>query len=135
MQITVIVISFVKDKMTLRVPVARANAVKLRHLSSKIEFKKAMDILRGKAKTAKGMWSRRAQEYEAKINSGELMSIAEVVRDLSKNVEDQDRSYSERTIYDTALSRLVSEFAAIENLEYKQAMETMLELLKEREAA
>jgi CarD family transcriptional regulator len=135
MQISVFVISFSKEKMTLRIPVARAAAVRLRHLSSREEFNKALDILKGKAKSSKGMWSRRAQEYETKINSGDLLAISEVVRDLYKNVEDPDRSYSERVIYESALNRLVGEFAAIENVDVKDAMESILDHIREKEAA
>jgi CarD family transcriptional regulator len=135
MQISVFVISFSKEKMTLRIPVARAAAVRLRHLSSREEFNKALDILRGKAKSSKGMWSRRAQEYETKINSGDLLAICEVVRDLYKNVEDPDRSYSERVIYESALNRLVGEFAAIENVDVKDAMDSILDHIREKEAA
>ena len=78
----VFVISFEKDKMTLRVPVHRATAAGLRNISSMDEIGKAFTTLKGRARTSRGMWSRRAQEYEAKINSGSLISVAEVVRDL-----------------------------------------------------
>src|SRR5690606_35240752 len=81
------VISFVKDKMTLRVPMHRAHAAGLRHISSNNEIKKMYDTLKAKAKTSRGMWSRRAQEYESKINSGDVQLIAEVVRDLHQNVD------------------------------------------------
>lgn len=115
-ELRLLVISFSKEKMILRVPVHRARNT-LRHLSSKDEVKEALKILQGRAKVARGMWSRRAQEYELKINSGNITAIAEVVRDLHKNVDDPDRSYSERMIYEAALERLAGEFAAVDGIE------------------
>ena len=114
-RLTVYVISFPQDKMTLRVPVNRAAAVGLRTLVNKSDVHEVYTILQGKPKRGNKMWSRRAQEYETKINSGEITAIAEVVRDLYKNV-DNDRSYSERTIYESALNRLSSEIAILENI-------------------
>lgn len=134
-ELSVYVISFQKEKMTLRVPVKRAMSIGLRQLSSRDDVQKMLAILQGRAKSGKGMWSRRAQEYENKINSGDLASIAEVVRDLHKNVDDPDRSYSERVIYESALNRLAGEFAAIENIDLKQASDHLLNLLGEKEAA
>jgi CarD family transcriptional regulator len=130
----VFVISFEKDKMTLRVPVTRAAAAGLRNISSGDQIEKAFQTLKGKAKTSKGMWSRRAQEYEAKINSGSLISVAEVVRDLHKNVDQAERSYSERMIYESALSRLVGELAAAEKIDNKAATDKLLKVLKQQAA-
>lgn len=130
MKLEVFVIYFEKDRMTLRVPVNRAAKAGLRPLSSGNDITKAMTTLQGKAKAAKGMWSRRAQEYEAKINSGNIVSIAEVVRDLHKNIEQPDRSYSERMIYESALNRLTYEVAAAENMDHTAATEKVIGVLK-----
>lgn len=129
-ELRVFVIEFKKDKMTLRVPVHRAEAAGLRNISNTDEIKKAIDVLKGKAKTSRGMWSRRAQEYEAKINSGNILSIAEVVRDLHKNVDQSERSYSERMIYESALGRLAGELAAAEDVELKDASDKLLKMLR-----
>ena len=134
-EIKVFVISFEKEKMILRVPVKRAGAAGLRHLISRTKVGKVISILQGRPKSGRGMWSRRAQEYEGKINSGDILSIAEVVRDLHKNVDDPDRSYSERIIYESALGRLAGEFAAVENIDTKQATERLIDLLKDKQAA
>lgn len=130
-KLEVYVISFSDEKMTLRVPVSRASASGLRCLSNKSAIDKVYDILSGKAKRGNKMWSRRAQEYEAKINSGEIESIAEVVRDLYKNV-DNDRSYSERTIYESALNRLATEIAALDGIDVTKSREKLIDLLKEK---
>lgn len=134
-ELKVYVIEFKKEKMTLRVPVKRAGIIGLRAISSSEVVQKMVTTLQSRAKIYKGMWSRRAQEYENKINSGDIVSIAEVVRDLHKNVDDPDRSYSERVIYETALGRLVGEFAAVENIDVKQAEDKLSDILAEREAA
>ncbi len=129
-ELRLFVIAFDKEKMTLRVPVHRAEAAGLRHISSDDQIKKAMLTLKGKAKISRGMWSRRAQEYEAKINSGNLLQIAEVVRDLHKNVDQSERSYSERMIYESALGRLAGEVAAAERIDAKEASEKLLKVLR-----
>jgi CarD family transcriptional regulator len=131
MKLEVYVISFPHDKMTLKVPVSRATASGLRTLSNKSDISAVYDILNGKPKRGNKMWSRRAQEYEGKINSGEIDAVAEVVRDLYKNV-DNDRSYSERTIYESALNRLASEIAVLEKISETEATEKLVELLKEK---
>ena len=107
------VISFEKDKMTLRVPTHKATDIGMRSLSSPDVISRAMEILRGKAKVKKAMWSRRAQEYEQKINSGDLIAIAEVVRDLHRADDQREQSYSERQLYEAALERLTREVAAV----------------------
>ncbi|MDJ0857602.1 MAG: CarD family transcriptional regulator [Dinoroseobacter sp.] len=107
------VISFEKDKMTLRVPTNKATEVGMRTLSSPDVVSKAMDVLKGKARVKRAMWSRRAQEYEQKINSGDLIAIAEVVRDLHRNDDQREQSYSERQLYEAALERLTREIAAV----------------------
>jgi CarD family transcriptional regulator len=120
--------------MILRVPVNRASAVGLRTLINKNDIHEVYAILQGKPKRGNKMWSRRAQEYETKINSGEISAIAEVVRDLYKNV-DNDRSYSERTIYESALNRLASEIAVLENISEAESSAKLIDLLKEKLAA
>ena len=106
------VISFEKDKMTLRVPTHKATEIGMRSLSSPDVVNQAMKTLKGKAKVKKAMWSRRAQEYEQKINSGDLIAIAEVVRDLHRADDQREQSYSERQLYEAALERLTREIAA-----------------------
>lgn len=107
------VISFEKDKMTLRVPTHKASEVGMRSLSSPDVVSEAMKTLKGKAKVKRAMWSRRAQEYEQKINSGDLIAIAEVVRDLHRADDQREQSYSERQLYEAALERLTREVAAV----------------------
>ena len=133
-KLEVYVISFPHDKMTLRVPVSRATASGLRTLATKSDVNNVYNILNDKPKRGNKMWSRRAQEYETKINSGQIEAIAEVVRDLYKNV-DNDRSYSERTSYESALNRLATEIAVLENITIASATEKLVELLREKLAA
>jgi len=133
-QLKVFVIVFEKDKMTLRVPVGRAEAAGLRAISPMDQITRALSTLKGRAKIARGMWSRRAQEYESKINSGNLVAIAEVVRDLHKNVDQSERSYSERMIYETALHRLVGEVAAAEREDVKGTQDRLLKVLRKQAA-
>lgn len=134
MTLKLFVISFEKDKMTLRVPVNRAHTAGLRAVGNSQDIEKAFKTLQGKAKTSRGMWSRRAQEYETKINSGNLISVAEVVRDLHKNVDQSERSYSERMIYETAFSRIVGELAASHKINTEEATARLLEVLKKQAA-
>jgi CarD family transcriptional regulator len=115
------VISFQKDKMTLRVPTAKATAVGMRKLAGPDVVKKSLDTLKGRARIKRTMWSRRAQEYEAKINSGNLISIAEVVRDLFRSENQPEQSYSERQLYEAALDRMVRELATIEDITETEA--------------
>ncbi len=120
-ELEVFVITFPKEKMTLRVPVEKAEGSGLRRLCSRDEMRGALKILRGRARIRRTMWSRRAQEYELKINSGDPISIAEVVRDLYRNVGQPDQSYSERQIYELAFERLCREVAAVESLDEEGA--------------
>ncbi len=113
LKLELFVISFEKDKMTLRVPTNKAAEVGMRTLSSPDVVTKAMSTLKGKARVKKAMWSRRAQEYEQKINSGDLIAIAEVVRDLHRGDDQREQSYSERQLYEAALERLTREIAAV----------------------
>jgi CarD family transcriptional regulator len=121
-QLNVFVVHFDKDRMTLRVPIGKAKGSGLRRLSTRKEMDAALTKLKGKSRAKRTMWSRRAQEYEAKINSGDPASIAEVVRDLYRNVGQPEQSYSERQIYQAALDRLVREFAAVENIDEASAV-------------
>ena len=129
------VITFVKDKMTLRVPTNKATDAGLRSLSSPEVVTKAMTTLKGKARVKKAMWSRRAQEYEAKINSGDLIAIAEVVRDLHRNDEQREQSYSERQLYEAALDRLTRELAAVQGMDEAGALQAVDEILTARAVA
>lgn len=131
-ELRVFIIALMKDKVILRVPVKRANSVGLRHLSSLEVFHSVFGIFQAKAKPPKGMWSKRAQEYETKINSGSVTSLAEVIRDLYKNSEDPSRSYSERVIYESALNRLAGEFAVIKGIAIESALTMLLTTLEER---
>ncbi|GHA62417.1 CarD family transcriptional regulator [Amylibacter ulvae] len=129
------VISFEKDKMTLRVPTAKADSVGMRNLASADEITKAMTTLKGRARVKRAMWSRRAQEYEQKINSGDLIAIAEVVRDLHRNDEQREQSYSERQLYEAALERLIREVAAVDGTDEAMATEKVLGVLASRAVA
>ncbi len=133
-QLELIVIKFDKDRMTLRVPVSKAKNSGLRKLSTKQVMDDARATLRGKARAKKAMWSRRAQEYEAKINSGDPVSIAEVVRDLYR-ADDTDQSYSERQMYQAAMERLAREFAAMDGVDEETATANLENVLGGREAA
>jgi CarD family transcriptional regulator len=129
--IHVYVISFVRDKMTLKVPVSRASAAGLRPVASRVDASKVYSTLQSKPKPGNRMWSRRAKDYETKINTGNLTAIAEVVRDLHKNA-DGDRSYSERTIYEAALNRLAGELAILENIRADEAVDKLTDILKQK---
>ena len=128
------VISFEKDKMTLRVPTDKAVQIGMRSLSSPDVILKAMTTLKGKAKVKRAMWSRRAQEYEQKINSGDLIAIAEVVRDLHRNDDQREQSYSERQLYEAALERLTREVAAVDNGDEAAATKRVDDVLISRAA-
>ena len=122
------VINFVKDKMTLRVPTAKIATVGMRKLAEGPIVKRAIETLKGRARIKRTMWSRRAQEYEAKINSGNIVAIAEVVRDLYRSDTQPEQSYSERQLYEAALDRLSREISAVQRI-------TETEAIKEIEAA
>ncbi len=126
------VIIFEKDKMTLRVPTMKVESVGLRSLSSPELVAKAMVTLKGRARVKRAMWSRRAQEYEAKINSGDLISIAEVVRDLHRNDEQREQSYSERQLYEAALERLSREVSVVNGVDEMLAQDEITEVLLSR---
>ncbi|CAD5278886.1 CarD family transcriptional regulator [Bosea sp. 62] len=116
------VVSFAKDKMTLRVPTAKAASVGLRKLADAESVGKALSTLTGRARVKRTMWSRRAQEYEAKINSGDLVAIAEVVRDLYRSEAQPEQSYSERQLYEAAIDRMTREIAVVEEITETEAL-------------
>jgi len=122
MALEVYVITFDHEKMTLRVPTKKAKTAGLRSLAAEDVVGKALTTLKGRARIKRTMWSRRAQEYEAKINSGDLVSIAEVVRDLHRADNQPEQSYSERQLYESALDRMAREVAAIERIDRDQAV-------------
>ena len=119
------VINFIKDKMTLRVPTAKIVSVGMRKLAEAPLVKRALETLKGRARIKRTMWSRRAQEYEAKINSGDINAIAEVVRDLFRSEAQPEQSYSERQLYEAALDRLMREIAAVQKLTDIEALKVI----------
>jgi CarD family transcriptional regulator len=124
------VLRFEKERMTLRVPTNKAESVGMRKLSSTATMQEALTTLKGKPRIKRTMWSRRAQEYEAKINSGDLVSIAEVVRDLHRAENQPEQSYSERQIFEGAISRLARELAAMETVDEPAAQDKILKILR-----
>jgi CarD family transcriptional regulator len=116
------VINFVKDKMTLRVPTAKIASVGMRKLADAPLVRRALETLKGRARIKRTMWSRRAQEYEAKINSGDIVAIAEVVRDLYRSDAQPEQSYSERQLYEAALDRLSREISAVQRITETEAI-------------
>jgi len=133
-KLELIIIEFDKDRMILRVPTTKASLSGLRQLSSPDLMKEALKTLKGKSRVRRTMWSRRAQEYEAKINSGDPVLIAEVVRDLFRNANQPDQSYSERQLYQAALDRLGRELAAVESTEDEAATIKLEEILNKAAA-
>jgi CarD family transcriptional regulator len=129
-KVQLLVISFEKDRMILRIPLEKAKAAGLRPLSTSQDFASAFQTLSTKCKNRRTMWSRRAQEYETKINSGDPVSIAEVIRDLYRSTTQPDQSYSERQIYQAAVDRFARELAAVEKIEENQAIEKVENALK-----
>jgi CarD family transcriptional regulator len=131
MQLELYVLRFEKERMTLRVPMNKAESVGMRKLSSDKTLREALETLKAKPKVKRSMWSRRAQEYEAKINSGDLVSIAEVTRDLFRADDQPEQSYSERQIFEAASSRLARELAAMEGVDEPTALKKLLVILNE----
>lgn len=128
-ELELIVVNFDKDKMTLRIPMAKAENSGLRLISESSTMNDALAVLKGKAKVKKVMWSRRAQEYENKINSGNPVAIAEVVRDLYRSENLAEQSYSERQIYEQALDRLANEVAVCDNISPEDATKKLISIL------
>ncbi|GLR67732.1 hypothetical protein GCM10010909_24130 [Acidocella aquatica] len=123
-------ITFDENRMKLRVPTNKARTAGLRKLASRKQFDDVLAVLKGRARIKRTMWSRRAQEYEAKINSGDPAAIAEVVRDLHRNAGQPDQSFSERQIYESALDRLAAEYGALEQIDKPTAIERLIAHLK-----
>ena len=134
LKLELFVIAFEKDKMILRVPTMKAKAVGMRKLSTPDVVATALNTLKGRARIKRTMWSRRAQEYEAKINSGDLVSIAEVVRDLHRASGQPEQSYSERQLYEAALARMAREVAAIERIDEPTAVKRVESALVKKAA-
>ncbi len=130
MSLQMIVVTFDENRMTLKVPVGKAASSGLRKLTAPEAMQEALDVLKGRARIKRTMWSRRAQEYEQKINSGDPVQIAEVVRDLHRNAGQPDQSFSERQIYEQAMERLAAELAAIDRTDKVTATEKLLQHLK-----
>lgn len=130
-ELKVIVVTFEENRMTLRVPLNKAASSGLRMLANKDMMGEALDTLKGRARIKRTMWSRRAQEYEQKINSGDPVQIAEVVRDLHRNAGQPDQSFSERQIYELAMDRLAAEVAALDRTDKNAAMNKLLDHLKQ----
>lgn len=128
-ELELLVVNFDKDKMTLRIPTSKIQHVGLRKISDDKTMNEAFTTLKGKAKVRKIMWSRRAQEYENKINSGNPVAIAEVIRDLYRNENIAEQSYSERQIYEQAVSRLASEVSIYSNCSMDEANKKLLDIL------
>ena len=133
-KLEVYVVSFEQDKLLLRVPTAKASSSGMRPLASAKVVNDALKTLGGRARIKRTMWSRRAQEYEAKINSGDLISIAEVVRDLHRASDQPDQSYSERQLYESALDRMARELAAVENIAHDEAVSRLSTSLSKKAA-
>ena len=122
MKLELYVLRFEKERMTLRVPVNEVEAIGMRKLSSEKTLKEAMETLKGKPRVKRTMWSRRAQEYEAKINSGDLIAVTEVVRDLYRSEAQPEQSYSERQLYEAAIDRVIREISAVNRVTETEAM-------------
>lgn len=129
------VIDFDQEKLKLKVPTAKAISVGMRGLSDEAQVKKAIDLLKGRARIKRTMWSRRAQEYEAKINSGDILAVAEVVRDLFRATDQPEQSYSERQLFEAALDRLAREVAAVRKCDLTKAIADLDASLQQKKAA
>ena len=130
MSLELLVIEFERDKLILRVPVPKVSNVGLRRLSENSVVNKAMETLRRRAQVKRTMWSRRSQEYNSKLNSGDLISMAEVARDLFRPQRQHEQSYSERKLYEAARDRIVQELAVIHDIEESSALQRVENTLK-----
>ena len=126
------VIQFFQDKLTIRVPFAKANLIGLRNITSKPSMARTLAILKQKPKIKKAMWSRRAQEYDQKINSGDIKQLSEVVRDLFRKDDQTEQSYSERQMFQIAFERYTREFAISSDIKFEEASSRVLEILNKR---
>ena len=123
------IVEFEKEKLRLKVPTSRAEQKGMRRLSDKTQIESALKVLKGRARIKRTMWSRRAQEYDAKINSGDIMAVAEVVRDLYRSERQPEQSYSERQLFEQALDRMAREIAAVKKIDDDQAVKELEEYL------
>ena len=123
------IVDFEKEKLRLKVPTSRAEQKGMRRLSDKAQIESALKVLKGRARIKRTMWSRRAQEYDAKINSGDIMAVAEVVRDLYRSERQPEQSYSERQLFEQALDRMAREIAAVKKIDDDQAIKELEEYL------
>jgi CarD family transcriptional regulator len=123
------IVDFEKEKLRLKVPTNRAEQKGMRHLADRSMIEQAMKVIRGRARIKRTMWSRRAQEYDAKINSGDLISVAEVVRDLYRSDRQPEQSYSERQLFEQALARFARELAAVRKVDEDQCIRELEEYL------
>ena len=126
------VIQFFQDKLTIRVPFAKAKLIGLRNITSKPSMTRTLSVLKQKPKIKKAMWSRRAQEYDQKINSGDIKLLSEVVRDLFRKDDQTEQSYSERQMFQVAFERYTREFAISSSLKFEEASTKILEILNKR---
>lgn len=127
-----ITMHFEREKLSIKIPVDQVEKIGIRPLATKEQMNEVFGILRSGVKKLKGMWSRRAQEYESKINSGDIKLLAEVLRDLTRDIEDGDRSYSERIIYETAIYRLASEYSVVYNIPFDKAKDEVTSMAKNK---
>lgn len=132
LDVEVYVVEFSQDKLILRVPTAKAKSASMRQLAGPDVIQNALKTLTGKARIKREMWSRRAQKYEEKINSGNLILLAEVVRDLHRTEEQPEQSYSERQLYEAALDRMAREVAAVEKIDHDEATMKLRENLAKK---
>jgi CarD family transcriptional regulator len=130
-RLDVIQISFLENQMTVRLPAAKARAAGLRKISTKELLEQAKAVISGRPRSSKAVWTKRAQEYQRKLNSGDPMLLAEVLRDLRRNAGSIDGPFSERQIFETALDRFASEIVAVNGTEKARVVVELTELLKE----
>ena len=133
-ELRVLVINFEKKRMTLRLPMMKAKNAGLRNISSAADVNNTLELLTKKMKATKGIWARRAQEYETKINSGNIISLSEVLRELHRNENQAEQSYSERQIYQSALERFADEVAIVESIQFEDACEKLKTILQNQAA-
>ena len=126
------VIQFFQDKLTIRVPFSKAKIIGLRNITSKPSMTRTLSILKQKPKIKKAMWSRRAQEYDQKINSGDIKLLSEVVRDLFRKDDQTEQSYSERQMFQVAFERYAREFAISSDMKFEESSAKIVEILNKR---
>ena len=123
------IVDFEKEKLRLKVPTNRAEQKGMRHLADRSLIEQAMKVIRGRARIKRTMWSRRAQEYDAKINSGDVIAVAEVIRDLYRSDRQPEQSYSERQLFEQALARFARELAAVRKVDEDQCIRELEDFL------